>query len=248
MSRDVRPNELPKAVKRLRLDDCFAASRTIVLDSEPLVIPEAAPLGESGQAGDIAAFWGPSDERVYCLEMSDATLVEGQSVWLVASLLEGAPADQRSITPKCWESTVARTCCISMTTLNSPSRRPAGPRSWIRLGDWWLSTWADLRMRGKSSGLETPWVDSANSWKQRRRKRHHGEDPENQAERRNQSKRLSRGGQEVQEGEITIGRLMQMCNVASTQFVRLLWVADFDPAGCDSVLGESPRGCGTSAK
>ena len=27
--------------------------------------------------------------------MSDATLVEGQSVWLVASLLEGAPADQR---------------------------------------------------------------------------------------------------------------------------------------------------------
>ncbi len=95
MSRDVPPNELPKAVKRLRLDDCFAASPTIVLDSEPLVIPEAAPIGESGQAGDIAAFWGPSDERVYCLEMSDATLVEGQSVWLVASLLAGAPADQR---------------------------------------------------------------------------------------------------------------------------------------------------------
>ena len=95
MSRDVPPNELPKAVKRLRLDDCFAASQTIVLDSEPLVIPEAAPLGESGQAGDIAAFWGPSGERLYCVKVSDATLVEGQSVWLVASLIEGAPADQR---------------------------------------------------------------------------------------------------------------------------------------------------------
>jgi hypothetical protein len=95
MSRDLSPNEIPKAVKRLRLDGCFAASRTIVLDSEPLVIPEAAPLGESGQAGDIAAFWGPSDERLYCVEMSDATLTPGQSVWLVASLLEGAPADQR---------------------------------------------------------------------------------------------------------------------------------------------------------
>jgi hypothetical protein len=95
MSRDVSHGEIAKAVKRLRLDDCFAASRTILLESEPLVIPEAAPIGKSGNAGDLAAFWAPMEEHVYCLEMSEAKPVAGESVWLAASLLRGAPADQR---------------------------------------------------------------------------------------------------------------------------------------------------------
>jgi hypothetical protein len=59
MSRDVPPNELPKAVKRLRLDDCFAAGRTIVLDSEPLVIPEAVNLGGFEDEGKIIGVGNP---------------------------------------------------------------------------------------------------------------------------------------------------------------------------------------------
>jgi len=95
MSGDVPPGEIAKAVKRLRLDDCFAASRTILLQSEPLVIPDAAPIGKSGNAGDLAAFWAPMDEHVYCLEMSEAKPVVGESVWLAASLLRGAPKEER---------------------------------------------------------------------------------------------------------------------------------------------------------
>jgi hypothetical protein len=95
MSRDVPPGEIAKAVKRLRLDDCFAASRTILLESEPLFIPDAAPMGKSGNAGDLAAFWAPMDEHVCCLEMSEAKPLAGESVWLAASLVRGAPKEQR---------------------------------------------------------------------------------------------------------------------------------------------------------
>jgi hypothetical protein len=95
MSREVPPGEIGEAVRRLRLDDCFAASRTILLESEPLVIPESAPFGKSGNAGDLAAFWAPIDEHLYCLEMSETKPVVGESVWLAAWLLRGAPKEQR---------------------------------------------------------------------------------------------------------------------------------------------------------
>jgi hypothetical protein len=104
MSRDVPPGEIAKAVKRLRLDDCFAASHAILLESEPLVIPEAAPMGKSGKAGDLAAFWAPIYEHFYCLEMSEAKPVVGEPVWLAASLLGGAPKEQRLHRAKVLES------------------------------------------------------------------------------------------------------------------------------------------------
>jgi hypothetical protein len=95
MSRDVPPAEIPKVVKGLRLHDCFDVQRTMTFASEPLVIREAAPLGASGRAGDIVAFWAPKKEELHCVEMSVAASKRGEQVWLVASVVSGAPADQR---------------------------------------------------------------------------------------------------------------------------------------------------------
>ena len=95
MSRDVPPAEIPKVVKQLRLHDCFDGNRTMTFASEPLVMRDTAPLGESSKAGDIVAFWGPKKEELHCVEMSDAAPKAGDTVWLVASLISGAPKEQR---------------------------------------------------------------------------------------------------------------------------------------------------------
>jgi hypothetical protein len=95
MSRDVPPADIPKVVKRLRLHDCFDDERIVTFASEPLVIREAAPPGATGRAGDVAAFWGPKKEELHCIEMSDTASKRGDAVWLVASVVSGAPGDQR---------------------------------------------------------------------------------------------------------------------------------------------------------
>lgn len=94
MPKDVPPTEVPKVVKRLRLTDCFQASRELQLASEPLVIAAAAPARKPGKAGDVLAFWGPSEKRTRELELATKTPGQGERVWLVASLRSGAPPEQ----------------------------------------------------------------------------------------------------------------------------------------------------------
>jgi hypothetical protein len=95
MAKDVPPADVPKVVHRLRLNDCFSEGHEIQFASEPLVIPEAAPLGEPGKAGDVLAFWGPSDKRIHVLELAPEAPGKDEPVWLVAPLRSGAPAEQR---------------------------------------------------------------------------------------------------------------------------------------------------------
>ncbi len=94
LPKDVLPTEVPKVVKRLQLQDCFDATRTLSFTSEPLVIPEAAPLGKEGKAGDILAFWAPAKAKVHVLSLAAEAPKKGDPLWLVALVAEG-PREQR---------------------------------------------------------------------------------------------------------------------------------------------------------
>jgi len=95
MSRDVAPADVPRRVKELRLRPCFGEKGELKLPAEAIVIPQAAPLGKVGPAGDVVAFWGPAGDGVHAAELAADLPGKGEPVWLVAQLLSGAPKDQR---------------------------------------------------------------------------------------------------------------------------------------------------------
>jgi len=92
---EIQPRDVGRGVKSVVLQDLFDERREVDIGAEALIIPDAAPLGRPSKAGDIIAFWAPKEAKLRPLQLASRAPLEGERVWLAASLEGGAPATQR---------------------------------------------------------------------------------------------------------------------------------------------------------
>ena len=95
LSQAIPAVDVPKAVTRISLVECFNNSPLGTFDARAILIPDAAPNGMASKAGDIVAFWLPDGVEVHPARLAEANPKTGERVWLATSLFEGAPTSQR---------------------------------------------------------------------------------------------------------------------------------------------------------
>lgn len=95
LERDVPGSEVPNVIRRVVLEECFDANIQFDIGGAALLIAPAAPLGESSQAGDVAAFWVSDSANVRALPLAESDPVEGESVWVAGPVISGAPPGRR---------------------------------------------------------------------------------------------------------------------------------------------------------
>ncbi|WP_165235999.1 hypothetical protein, partial [Aquisphaera insulae] len=87
--------DLPSAVADVQLIDLFDESETVEAGHEVLLIPGAGPIGTESRTGDIVAIRSPAGLSLEPRPLATEMPKPGERVWLAASLLSGAPRDQR---------------------------------------------------------------------------------------------------------------------------------------------------------
>lgn len=81
---DVPPETLPELVRSAQFRSLLDAQSTTTT-LRALRIPEAAPMGEAGKAGDVAAFVA-SELKLSPLTMAKRTPTAGEHLWLISEL------------------------------------------------------------------------------------------------------------------------------------------------------------------
>jgi hypothetical protein len=94
LSRDPRPEELPRVVKTLTLCEAFVGADSIRGTFVNLPLPGTASFPDRSQAGDVAAFWLPPGADSNSLALASETPVPGEPVW-IAARVEGMPGSMR---------------------------------------------------------------------------------------------------------------------------------------------------------
>jgi hypothetical protein len=95
LDRDVPAAEVPEAIQSVLLEECFDPSIQLDIGGHALLIASAAPLGESSQAGDVAAFWVAGSPDVTALPLASDDPKQGEPVWLACPVIAGAPPQRR---------------------------------------------------------------------------------------------------------------------------------------------------------
>ena len=91
---DIPAARVEAEVKELTLSPPFRRGE-ISLPARAITIPGASPRRSAPGPGDIVAFWLPPNDAFEPLTLATEMPPPGTRVWLVASLLGGAPASQR---------------------------------------------------------------------------------------------------------------------------------------------------------
>lgn len=85
--------ELPDYINSVALYDAFTDAQ--ITRAGPMIsIPDAVPFNR-GEGKDLAAFWASKDGKLNALRLAESRPKVGDTVWLAASVLGGAPPDQR---------------------------------------------------------------------------------------------------------------------------------------------------------
>jgi hypothetical protein len=92
---DVPATDVGRVVKAISLREAFDPTIEIAKPGSPITIADAAPLGTPSAAGDIFAFWGPEGTTLPTARLATEAPEPGERVWLAASVLGGAPPNQR---------------------------------------------------------------------------------------------------------------------------------------------------------
>jgi hypothetical protein len=92
---DIAAEKIGTEVAELTLAPLFRGGE-ISLPARAITIPGASPMGNAAAGpGDVVAFWLPPNDVFEPLTLATENPPAGMRVWLVASLLGGAPASQR---------------------------------------------------------------------------------------------------------------------------------------------------------
>lgn len=92
---DIPAEKVGTEVEELTLTPLFRGGE-ISLPARAITIPGASPMGSAATGpGDVVAFWLPPNDAFEPLTLATETPPAGTRVWLVASLVGGAPASQR---------------------------------------------------------------------------------------------------------------------------------------------------------
>ncbi|OAI47457.1 hypothetical protein AYO44_09495 [Planctomycetaceae bacterium SCGC AG-212-F19] len=91
---DVPAAKLAQVVEKVTFTDQFTGKNAMWVTQGVLTIPDAAPLGKTGKAGDIMALWAPDKAALKPAPLAAKTPAKGETVW-VATRAGGAPATQR---------------------------------------------------------------------------------------------------------------------------------------------------------
>lgn len=95
LPRNVSPHEVPQVVRQLMLSDAFGGATQIANAGAPIVIPGSAPFDQPSAAGDVVAFVAADNAAWSPAQLAFDAPSNRQRVWLVASVIAGAPANQR---------------------------------------------------------------------------------------------------------------------------------------------------------
>jgi len=89
----ISASELSSYVNKVTLNDLYEKTYVGVAN-DVLVIPQAKPYPDSMDK-DVAAFINVSSENISTLELYDKKVSVGETVWLLASVMGGEPADKK---------------------------------------------------------------------------------------------------------------------------------------------------------
>ena len=95
LEKQITATELPKSVKKVTLTGLFDKSEVVSVGADVLSIPDAGPLGTPSRAGDVVAIRAPQGTKLTTRPLANSLPKKGERIWLAASLLEGAPPEQR---------------------------------------------------------------------------------------------------------------------------------------------------------
>lgn len=94
LNADIPAEKIEAEVRELTLSPPFGRGE-ISLPARAITIPGASPKRSTPGPGDVVAFWLPPTGAFEPLTLATEAPPPGTRVWLVASLLGGAPASQR---------------------------------------------------------------------------------------------------------------------------------------------------------
>jgi len=95
LDKQLSAKEAADFAKSVSLVDAFGAEVKVPDAGPCLFIPKAGAGDEPTEAGDVLAFWGSDDQVLVASQFSDKLAEAGDTVWLAAAVLGGAPPDQR---------------------------------------------------------------------------------------------------------------------------------------------------------
>jgi S1-C subfamily serine protease len=95
LPKNIAPRNVPAAVSKVSLIECFNETFKVEIDGKPLAILDAAPLRTQSAAGDILAFWTSPDPRLAPRPLAERAPNKDEPVWLAAQLVQGAPRTRR---------------------------------------------------------------------------------------------------------------------------------------------------------
>lgn len=93
LKKQIKSEELPNFIKLASFDDVFDGSR-VTTSTEVVIIPGAEPCGKYVNK-DLAAFKITPNKNISTAKLCTTKPTIGQTVWLAASVIEGAPKDQK---------------------------------------------------------------------------------------------------------------------------------------------------------
>ena len=95
LEKDIPSERLGGAVRSISLEGCFNPERKAAFKARTLMIEDSKPHPERSPAGDIAAFWIPSETPIHALKLAPTPPAVGERVFLAAQVLIGASEEQR---------------------------------------------------------------------------------------------------------------------------------------------------------
>jgi hypothetical protein len=95
LEEDIPAERLSEAVRSISLEGCFNPERKAAFTARTLTIEDSTPHPEKSPAGDIAAFWIPSETPIHALKLAPSLPAVGERVFLAAQVLIGASEEQR---------------------------------------------------------------------------------------------------------------------------------------------------------